>query len=297
MIELRHLRYFIAVAEEQNFNRAAERVHIDQTPLARTVRDLEEQLGVALLVRAPHRIRLTPAGYELLGHARQLFVRLERVKCAVRARDARHREPLRIGVADGMAQPRMTECLNGWRAASPGVPLELREIRAQELAAALRHEEVDAAFSFGAPHEESIVQRAAWTYRIHALLPQAHVLARRRELSLAELLAFPVVACHPDHLPGLRQQMDAIRQRYAIVPVIAGEAYTLAGYLTRVAAGLGVGVADAGHLQTLRRTDVVVVPLLEDLHFVTYLLHKRHPVRSSETLRRFVDHATSLHGG
>jgi DNA-binding transcriptional LysR family regulator len=61
MIELRHLRYFIVVAEELNFRRAAERVHIDQTPLSRTIRDLEEQLGVQLFVRAPRKLHLTPA--------------------------------------------------------------------------------------------------------------------------------------------------------------------------------------------------------------------------------------------
>lgn len=73
MIELRHLRYFIAVAEELNFRRAAERVHVDQTPLSRTVRDLEEQLGVTLLARAPRRLKLTPAGSKLLEHARMLI--------------------------------------------------------------------------------------------------------------------------------------------------------------------------------------------------------------------------------
>jgi len=66
MIELRHLRYFIAVAEELNFRRAAERIHIDQTPLSRTIRDLEERLGVTLFVRAPRRLQLTPAGVKLL---------------------------------------------------------------------------------------------------------------------------------------------------------------------------------------------------------------------------------------
>ena len=75
--------------------------------------------------------------------------------------------------------------------------------------------------------------------------------------------------------------MDAIGQRNAMTPTIVDEAFTIAGYFTRVAAGLGVGVADAGHLQTLRRPDIVVAPLLEDLHIVTYLLHKRHRTRAS----------------
>ncbi len=70
MIELRHFRYFIAVAEDLNFRRAAERVHINQTPLSRTIRDLENQLGVQLLVRAPRKLHLTPPGLRLLEEAR-----------------------------------------------------------------------------------------------------------------------------------------------------------------------------------------------------------------------------------
>ena len=114
MIELRHLRYFIAVAEELNFRRAAERVHIDQTPLSRTIRDLEERWGVTLFVRAPRRLELTPAGIKLLAHARSLLIRLERTKRAVLAVDKRYREPLRIGLDDCMAQLRLAECLASW---------------------------------------------------------------------------------------------------------------------------------------------------------------------------------------
>ena len=98
LIELRHLRYFIAVAEELNFRRAAERVHIDQTPLSRAIRDLEDRLGVVLFIRRPRGLQLTPAGGKLLDHARRLLIRLERTKRVVREIDARHREPLRVGV-------------------------------------------------------------------------------------------------------------------------------------------------------------------------------------------------------
>jgi DNA-binding transcriptional LysR family regulator len=84
MIELRHLRYFIAVAEELSFRRAADRVHIDQTPLSRTVRDLEDQLGVQLFVRAPRKLHMTPAGLQLLHDARKIFIRIERTYRAVR---------------------------------------------------------------------------------------------------------------------------------------------------------------------------------------------------------------------
>jgi DNA-binding transcriptional LysR family regulator len=149
MMELRHLRYFIAVAEELNFRRASERVHIDQTPLSRTIRDLEGQLGAQLFVRAPRKLHLTPAGLRLLKEARKVFIRIERAQRAVRETDARVKAPLRIAVADGIAQPKLSECLVRWRKVAPEVPLELTEMRAEELAAALRREEIDAGFSFG----------------------------------------------------------------------------------------------------------------------------------------------------
>lgn len=149
MIELRHLRYFVAVAEELSFRRAAERVHIDQTPLSRAVRDLEDQLGVQLFVRAPRKLHLTPAGLQLLKEVRKLFIRVERTYRAVRETDARFHAPLRIGVADGIAQPKLSQCLVSCRKVTPEIPLELTEMRALELAEALQREELDAGFSFG----------------------------------------------------------------------------------------------------------------------------------------------------
>lgn len=287
-MELRHLRYFIAVAEELNFRRAAERIHIDQTPLSRAIRDLEDILGVVLFVRSPRKLELTPAGVKLLEQARHLFIRLKRVKRSVRETDARYREPLRVGVADGIAQPRLIECFVNWRTLSPDVPLELTELSATELLAALRREEVDVGFSFGAPDAEGIVQEAAWSYPLVALLPFDHELATRDPLSVSELLAFPMIACHLGRLPGLRHQMDAVRRKYATRPIISGEARTLAGYVTRIAAGLGVGVADEGHMQTLCRNDVVVVPLVEKIRIVTYVLHKQQRYGSPDAMQRFL---------
>ncbi|MNY61217.1 LysR substrate binding domain protein [compost metagenome] len=104
-----------------------------------------------------------------------------------------------------------------------------------------------------------------------------------------------MIASHPGRLPGLRNQMDAVRRKYAASPVIAGEARTLAGYITRVAAGLGVGVADAGHMETLRRTDVVVVPLTENIHVITYVLHQPQSHELRDALQRFVARAKTPH--
>ncbi len=294
MIELRHLRYFVAVAEELNFTRAAERVHIDQTPLSRAVRDLEDELGVKLFVRAPRRLALTPAGARLLEEARKLFIRFERTKRAVRRTSALYQPPLRIGVADGLAQPKLSECLAGWQAMAPAVPLELSEMRAHELAAALCQEEVDVGFSFGVPEDERIAQDAAWSYPLIALLPLGHELAQEERLSLSELVRFPMIACHASYKPGVRRQIDGLVRQCGCTPLIAGEAGTFTGYVTRIAAGLGVGLADSGHVEALRRSDIVALPLVDDLRLHTYVLHKHQRFGLPEVVERFLTHAKSL---
>lgn len=294
MIELRHLRYFIAVAEELNFRRAADRIHIDQTPLSRTIRDLEDQLGVQLFVRIPRKLHLTPAGLRLLKEARKVFIRMERAQRSVRETDARFRAPLRIGVADGIAQPKLSQCLVKWRKVAPEIPLEITEMRALELAEALQREELDAGLSFGVPDDDAIAQQPAWSYPAMALLPLGHELASRPELTLAELLAFPLLSCHADRLPGLLEQIRAIVQRHTTTPTFAGEARTLSGYFMRIAADLGVGVADAGHITTLCRSDVVTIPLREDERFTTFVLYKPQRFGVPDTLQRFVAHVKTL---
>lgn len=294
MIELRHLRYFIAVAEELNFRRAAERVHIDQTPLSRAIRDLEERLSVQLFVRAPRNLHLTPAGQKLLVEARKLIVRFERTKRVVRRTHDLYQPPLRIGVADEIAQPKLSECINLWRTVSPQVPLDLVEMRARELASALKGEEIDVGFSFGVPGDDSIVQFSAWRYRLVAVLPVWHQLSTKRVVPLPELLAFPTLFCNEERLPGLHAQLRSIVGKYTKWPSISGEAFALSGYLTRIAAGAGVGLSDAGHAQALVRKDLVILPVAEEEHITTFVLHKPQRFVNAEPLQKFLTHIKQL---
>lgn len=294
MVELRHLRYFIAVAEELNFRRAAERVHIDQTPLSRTIRDLEDRWGVTLFIRAPRRLELTPAGAKLLTHARSLLIRMERARRAVRAVDARYREPLRIGVDDSAVQPRLAECLSRWRQLGPEIPVELTEMHAVELLAALRSEEVDVGFSFGLQDDEAIAQVPAWRSHMVAILSPEHELAGRQAVSWRALMSFPAISYSSTFHPGLYRQVASVVREKALSPVIAAEARSLSGYLTRVAVGQGVGVADADHMHTLQRRDIVVLPLVEPAHFTTYVLHKHQRFGLAEPVQRFLTHVSTL---
>ncbi|MBS0339149.1 MAG: LysR family transcriptional regulator [Proteobacteria bacterium] len=294
MIELRHFRYFIAVAEDLNFRRAAERIHIDQTSLSRSVRDLEEQLGAPLFVRLPRKLHLTPAGLKLLKETRRLLIRFERMKRTVRQTHALYQAPLRIGVADGIAQPRLSACLASWRTVAPEVPLELAELRAGELIGALKSEEIEVGFSFGVPDDEVIAQAPAWRYRLMAVLPHSHELASRKIVALPELLAFPLLSCNEQCLPGLLWQMRTIVRKYVDRATLAGEACTLSGYVTRIAVGEGVGLGDEGHAQTLRRSDVLALPLAEEEHITTFVLHKHQRFGIAAPVQRFLTHVSAL---
>lgn len=291
MIELRHLRYFIAVAEELNFTRAAERVHIDQTPLSRAVRDLEEELGVQLFVRTHRKMLLTPAGARLLEDARRMFIRFERTKRAVRQTDALYQAPLRVGVADGIAQPRLAECMSRWQATVPEIPLELSEMRSRELIAALTREDVDVGFSFGVPDADSIAQEVAWSYPCMAIVPLGHELARSDVVALPDLASFPLIGCDPEFLPGLRQQIDHLLTEAGCHPTIVGGISSFAGYVTRVAAGHGVALATSGHVETLRRDDVQVLPVSGSARIHTYVLHKHRRFGMPAAIERFIAHA------
>ncbi len=294
-MELRHLRYFIAVAEELNFHRAAERIHIDQSPLSRTIRELETHLGVALFARTQRSIRITPAGTRMLEEARAILMRIDQALRAVREMDGRCRAPLRVGIADRLAQPALAFRLAQWREQVPHTGLQITEMRAAELAMALRREELDVGFSFGVPEADGIVQQVAWTDSLMVLLPAGHALATQGRLTLPQVVEHPLVAYDPDCIPGAHRQIDMLIRRSTSTPKIVDHASGLAGLITKIGAGCGIGLVDTGHMQMLSRPDIVAVPLVDDTAVLsTYILHKRLKTALSEVLERFIAHMTAL---
>lgn len=110
-MELRHLRCFVAIAEELHFARAAERLHIEQSPLSRTIKELEYHLGVRLFERTTRRTQLTWAGKVLLEEAHRVFAAIDQVKVSVKVAATGYHGRLRIALSDGIAQPRLSALL------------------------------------------------------------------------------------------------------------------------------------------------------------------------------------------
>jgi LysR family transcriptional regulator, benzoate and cis,cis-muconate-responsive activator of ben and cat genes len=144
-MELRHLRYFVAVAEELNFSRAAERLHVSQPPLSRQIRDLEAELKVTLLERDRQSVRLTRAGRGILTRARKLLRDAETLLREARKIDNEKREDLQIGYAPSPTAGIISGVLSRYRKLSPGGRITLHDLLDSEILMRLRNRKLDAA--------------------------------------------------------------------------------------------------------------------------------------------------------
>ena len=245
--ELWQLRYFIAVAEQLHFGRAAAALNISQPPLSRAIRALEQQLGVVLLARSRRRVELTPEGAHFLGEARRIVEQLERAAGAVRAMASGERGRLRIGFVSLAGYGVLPELLKAYKAAQPGVALALREMLSPEQAAALAAGELDFGLLLppvagAADLEHLVVQRE----RFLVALPARHRLARARgRLAVRELAGEAFVMVPREIAPGLYDIVSALASRAGFSLNVAQEAIQMQTVVSLVSSGLGVAIVPA----------------------------------------------------
>lgn len=288
-ITLRHLRHFRVVAEELNLHRAAERLHTDQSALSRTIRELEAKLSVQLFARSPRAMRITPAGRCLVEQTHMLLASLESAVRAVREADGKSSLPLRIGLERGLVQPLLSQRLAQWRSLIPRTELEIIEIDPTGLSAGVRREEVDLAISFGVLEEDGLEQIPLWSYPMVVVVQPVHPLASCRDVTLPQLTGNPVVAYDNRWQPGLHRQTEVLFRRHGHLSEIGDHAQSLAGLITKVGVGLGVGLADEGHMSTVSRPDVACVPLRDrDAALTTFALRKSASAGSHPVLDQFI---------
>jgi DNA-binding transcriptional LysR family regulator len=249
-MELRHLRYFVAVAEEGHVTRAAARLGIQQPPLSQQIRALETELEVQLFRRKPRGVELTPAGEALLAEARIVLNGAEHAITA--ARRAARGEAGRLGLgftSSASFHPLVPRLIREFRAASPLVSLTLEEAGTAELVDGLRAERIDAAFvrsPIGPAADLTI--RAVLEEEMVAVLPAGHRLAAgaaAARLSLIALEGETFILYRRPLGPGLYDAIIAACQRAGYSPRIGQEAPRMLATLSLVAAGLGVTLIPA----------------------------------------------------
>jgi DNA-binding transcriptional LysR family regulator len=256
--ELWQLRYFLAVAEQLHFGRAAAALHISQPPLSRAIRALEQRLGVVLFARSRRRVELTPEGTRLLGEARRLLGQLERTVQEVRGMARGEEGRLRIGFVSLADYGVLPGLLKAFKSARPGIALALREMLSPEQAAALAAGELDFSLllppvSDAEPLEHLVVQRE----RFVVALPSSHRLAAGKgKLAVSALAGEPFVMVPRDIAPGLYDIVTGLAAGAGISFNVAQEAIQMQTVVSLVSSGLGVAIVP-GCIANLGRRGVV----------------------------------------
>jgi DNA-binding transcriptional LysR family regulator len=261
-MELRHLRYFVAIGEELNFTRAAERLRIAQPPLSQQIRQLEEELGVTLLQRNSRPLRLTGAGELLLARARALLADFEVAVADVRRIGRGQAGKLNVGFVGSAMFAGLPDMIGAYREQYPDVELALDEMLAAEIADALQRRRIDVGFTRPPLLPESgVAQRVILEEPYVAALPRAHPLAASRAIALSELSdeAFVLYPARPE--PSVTGLIIAACQAAGFTPRLAQEVLHLQTAIGLVAAGVGVSLVPEAVARAQGSRGVSYVPL------------------------------------
>jgi DNA-binding transcriptional LysR family regulator len=225
MVELRHLRYFIAVAEELNFSRAAQRMHMAQPPLSAAIRQLERDLGVDLFVRTTREVKLTDAGRAFLQGARRTLADAERAAEDARRAAAGELGHLRIAYSWSTRFQTLPALGRAFRATHPDVELLAQEMWNARMPAAFASGSIDLALSLCPEIAAELELAPIRTERLVALLPAAHPLAREQAIPLSALAAEEFILFPREIAPRLHDAFVAIYRRAGFEPRVRNESF------------------------------------------------------------------------
>lgn len=207
-MEIRHIRYFVAVAEELNFTRAAEKLHTAQPSLSKQIRDLEIEVGAPLLTRTKRSVALTEAGRAFLDEARLVLAQAQRALTSARRAAEAVARSLTIGFVPAAEIKIFPSTLTTLRARFPDTQIVLKSLTTWEQKLALERGEIDVGFLRPPVDEPNLGFEEVLTERIGALLPADHPAAAKVEVRLADLADTPFLRISPLHAGGLSDVVD-----------------------------------------------------------------------------------------
>lgn len=281
-MESRQLRYFVAVARERNFTRAAEKLRIAQPPLSRQIQQLEDELGVALFDRTSRPLALTDAGRLLFDQAVQVLDRMGEMKAMMQRLRQAERPRFSMGFVASTLYGYLPEVIRRYRAARPDVDLTLLELMTVEQIAALKEGRIDVGFGRLQFEDPAIARMLLRNERLIAALPAKHALAaRNRPLRLADLARDTLVIYPKTPRPSYADQVLALLRERDVKPAAIHEVRELQTALGLVAADAGVCIVPAG-VERFRRDNVVYRPLDERNAVSPIIMSTRKGDRSAE---------------
>jgi LysR family transcriptional regulator, benzoate and cis,cis-muconate-responsive activator of ben and cat genes len=282
VVELRHLRYFVAVARERNFTRAAEQLHIAQPPLSRQVQQLEDELGIDLIETGSRPLRLSEAGRLFYEQAVQVLERVDEMKAMVgRLHDA-ERSRFSMGFVASTLYGKLPTVIRSYRAARPDVELILLEMTSVEQIAALKDGRIDVGFGRIPLDDPALERQLLRNEKLIAAVPGGHALLRSgRPLGLRDLAVLPLIVYPKAPRPSYADQVLSLFREAGLKPPFVHEVRELQTALGLVAADEGVCLVPAS-IETLRRENVVY-RILDAVHAVSpIIMSSRKGDRSPE---------------
>lgn len=261
-MELRQLEYFVAVAEEQNFTRAAERVHISQSGVSAQIRQLERELGTELFDRSPRTVTLTVAGRVALEHARAALAAAGALGQAVGEVTDLIRGRLTVGMVMGCTLTPLFDALAAFHQAHPGVEISLLEDNSDRLVEGVRAGAIDLALIGAATATpDGLDALTIISERLVVAVPAGHPLAGQRRVTLHDLVAYPIVCMPPG--TGLRTVFDQACAAQSLRPAITLQASAADAIADLAARGLAVAVLS--NSMAARYRDRLTARTIDDL--------------------------------
>ncbi len=292
-MELRHLRYFLTVAEELHFARAAEKLHMDQSPLSRAIKDLEDELGAKLFTRTTRNIRLTHAGKVFLERVPRIFEALEQARDGAKSAASGFHGQLRIALSDGITPSRLPALLARSREEEPEVEIRLFEVPLDQQIRGLQEDLYDAGLSMADEVGDGIVTTPAWDDELMVALSLRHPLLEHRRIPLEMVLQQRLVLGDPAACQGHTRQIDRILQKRDEELQILQRVATFDVMMALVSAGLAVGLAGAAHIASSKEPGVKARQLAGTPPMLTtYLL--RRDTEPSPMLTRFIQRVVTM---
>lgn len=285
-MELRHLRYFVTLAEELHFGRAAERLHIAQPPLSQQIQQLEAELGFQLFHRTKRTVQLTEAGQVFLSEVQGILRQLNRAVQLGRQTSRGELGQLAIAFVSSTAYNVLPSILQTFRNRVPGVNLELHEMTTDRQLQLLRSGQIDVGF-VRPPVEEDIFNfKIVFEEPLVVALPETHSIANQSTVSLRSLSNQPFILFPRPIAPGLYDQIISLCQQAEFTPIIAQQAIQMQTIVSLVAAEMGIAIVPES-LQHLQRTGVVYKAIQPSSQVAIATIWRRND--TSPTVQRFLE--------
>src|SRR2546426_10453443 len=258
-MELRHLRYFAAVAQYLNYSEASRRLHVAQPAISQTVLDLEDELGVKLLLRTKRSVQLTAAGTTFLRETEEILRRSTEAQRAAQRAARGEVGALGIGFFGTASAPILPILVQTFRRKFPDVELRLYELNPDQQLAAFDDGRIDLGFSRPLPPDRrsELEEEVVYTDHLVIALPAIHRLAKQKTIRLKSLAGDPFVQFHRQGAPGLFDEVVGCCRRAGFSPRIVNEPNFMATVMTLVESGLGVSLIPHC-VRTLNRPHVAI---------------------------------------